>query len=148
VGDVEYRAEEVIMRFVQVLLSGWLVVVLVACGGGRGPFSSTDSAPRDNNAGAREIDPIVGTWLFVKSSDNRDPAILGTTLEFMKNGKVRMRGPGYANEGTYSTDGGVLTVNVATGAEKFTIAKLTDKELVLELRSPPFRTDTWEYKKK
>jgi hypothetical protein len=93
---------------------------------------------------AKETHKIVGTWEFVKSSDNRKPA-WGTKLEFTAEGKVIMRGPGYANDGTYSVEKDVLKMDAAPIHETMHISKLTDKSLVLVIKEPV--TLTMEYRR-
>jgi uncharacterized protein (TIGR03066 family) len=116
------------------MIVGALLVVLAGCDCGTpGPPAGEDSRPQGKTADtSRGGSKIVGTWRFVRSSSNRDPD-WGTKLEFTPDGKVAMHGPGYANAGTYSLDKNTLTFNTAE-KRTYTVAKLTDKELVLEIQ--------------
>jgi hypothetical protein len=68
-----------------------------------------DSRAQDKTADtSKGGSKIVGTWRFVRSSNNQEPD-WGTKLDFTPDGKVAMHGPGYANAGTYSLDKNTLT---------------------------------------
>ncbi len=126
-----------------------LVATLAGCSGTAGGPTGKGSRPQGKTAGASKGgSKLVGTWRFVRSSkNNQTPGALGTKVDFMPDGKVTMHGPGYANAGTYSLEKNILTVN-ATVKDTFTVAKLTDKELVLEIPFAPFaKNATFEYRK-
>src|SRR5262249_31334639 len=123
------------VRFMQ--WAGALLLVATLAGGSGGPSggpTGKGARPKDKTGGtSKGGSKLVGTWRFVRSSrNNQTPGNLGTKVDFMPDGKVTMHGPGYANAGTYSLDKNILTVN-ATVQDKFTVARLTEKELVLEI---------------
>jgi hypothetical protein len=101
-----------------------------------GTTSGEGSTNQQGKTGpSKETHKIVGTWEFVKSSNNQKPE-WGTKLEFTADGKVIMRGPGYANDGTYSVEKTTLKMDAAPIHEMLHITKLTDKNLVLEIKEP------------
>lgn len=81
---------------------------------------------------------IVGVWELTKASEDRPP--VGTTMEYTKDGKVKMTGKAKGKEfvfnGTYVVEGNKLTGTMKTSDREekgtLTIKKLTDKELVTE----------------
>jgi uncharacterized protein (TIGR03066 family) len=81
---------------------------------------------------------IVGVWELTKTGDGGPP--VGTTVEFTKDGKIKMTGKAdgkeFSFDGTYGVEGEKLNGNLMTpgGEEKGTskIKRLTDKELVTE----------------
>jgi uncharacterized protein (TIGR03066 family) len=77
---------------------------------------------------------IVGVWEVTKGTDG--PPI-GATLEFTKEGKVKMTakrdGQEVSKQGTYTVEGDKVTVDGDGRKESATIKKLTEKELVLEI---------------
>jgi len=106
-----------------------------------------ESRPQDKTAVTSQGgNKIVGTWTFVRSSNNREPD-WGTKLDFTPDGKLTMHAVGYANAGTYALDKNTLKINAAAVNETFTVANLTDKDLVLELPLPG-SSATFEYRKK
>jgi uncharacterized protein (TIGR03066 family) len=131
------------------MIGGAFLVVLVGCVSGTSVSpAGKDSRPQDKTADTNKgRSKIVGTWRFVRSSNNQEPD-WGTKLDFTPDGKVAMHGPGYANAGTYSLEKNTLTLN-ATVKNTYTVAKLTDKELVLEIQLAPGpgNTATFEYRK-
>jgi hypothetical protein len=142
----EGRAREETMQRAGALL---LVVTLAGCSETSVGPTGKGSRPQDKTAGARKGgSKLVGTWRLVRSSKNNEtPGQLGTKVDFMPDGKVTMHGPGYANRGTYSLEKNILTVN-ATVKDTFTVARLTEKELVLEISFAPFaKNATFEYRK-
>jgi uncharacterized protein (TIGR03066 family) len=79
---------------------------------------------------------IVGVWEITKSDDGTP---LGTTIEFTKDGKVKVTTPVGDQklnlDGTYKLEGDKLTVTIKPPDEKettetVTIIKLTDKVLI------------------
>jgi hypothetical protein len=126
-----------------------LVVMLAGCSETSVGPTKKGSRPQDKAAGAgKGGGKLVGTWRFVRSSkNNRAPDNLGTKVDFLADGKVTMHGPGYANAGTYSLEKNILTVN-ATVKDTYNVARLTEKELVLEIPFAPFaKNATFEYRK-
>jgi hypothetical protein len=84
----------------------------------------------------------------VRSSNNREPD-WGTTLDFAPDGKLALHGAGYANAGTYALDKNLLKFNATNANATFTVVKLTDKELVLELhQSVTMTRPTFAYRRK
>src|SRR5262249_21219182 len=81
---------------------------------------------------------IVGVWELTKAGEGGPP--VGTTMEFTKDGKVKMSGKAdgkeFALDGTYVVEGQKLTATIksADRTEKgtVTIKKLTDEELVTQ----------------
>src|SRR5262249_41804360 len=124
-------------------------VVLAGCSKGTsGGPTGKDARLQDKSAATgKGRSKIVGTWRFVRSSNNREPT-WGTKLDFSSDGKVSMHAVGYANAGTYSLEKNTLTFNTAE-KHMLTVAKLTDKELVLQidLAPVPGNTATFEYRK-
>jgi hypothetical protein len=59
-----------------------------------------------------------------------------------------MHGPGYANAGTYAFDKNTLTFNTVE-KHTFTVARLTGKELVLEIQLGELsgKKTTFEYRR-
>jgi hypothetical protein len=131
------------------MMAGALLVVLAGCDRETAVApAGKDSRPQARNSEASKgVSKIVGTWRFVRSSNNREP-FWGTKLDFTPDGKVAMHGPGYANAGTYSFDKNTLTFNTAE-KHTFTVTKLTDKELVLEIQLGELSgvKTTFEYRK-
>jgi hypothetical protein len=116
------------------MIGGVLLVVLAGCDRGT-PVAPAgkDSRPQGKSAEtSKGGSKIVGTWRFVRSSNNREP-FWGTKLDFTSDGKLATHGPGYANAGTYSLDKNSLTFNTVE-KHTFTVARLTDTELVLEIQ--------------
>ncbi len=119
------------MNCVRVLLGGFLFAALVG-------FSSAEK-PADKPKANK--DKIVGVWEFVKSSDPESAPPSGTTMEFAKDGKlkivIKIDGKELPiPEGKYQVDGDTLTVTMAgpdgkEKPEKSKITKLTDTEFVL-----------------
>jgi uncharacterized protein (TIGR03066 family) len=80
---------------------------------------------------------IVGVWELTKTGEGGNPPV-GTTMEFTKDGKMKMTGKTKGKEfvfnGTYVVEGNKLigTMKTSDREEKgdLTIKKLTDKELV------------------
>jgi uncharacterized protein (TIGR03066 family) len=81
---------------------------------------------------------ILGVWEITKSDDGTPT---GTTIEFAKDGKVKVTtkaGDLVLNlEGTYKVEGDKLTVTIKPPNEKeqtdtVTITKLTDKVLIIK----------------
>jgi hypothetical protein len=131
------------------MLAGALLVVLAGCDRGTpvapaGKASRPQGKTADTSKGGSKI---VGTWRFVRSSNNREP-FWGTKLDFTADGKVAMHGTGYANAGTYSLDKNTLTFKTAE-KHTFTVARLTDKDLVLEIQLGELsgKKTTFEYRK-
>ena len=135
------------VRFTPMLWVG-LLVVLVGCGSGTSVNPSTkDSRPDKSGGPSKGESKIVGTWKYVKSSNNREPD-WGTTLELTPDGKLLLRGPGYANEGTYSVEKNTLRMNAVNMNPTLTIKKLTDRDLILEQEAPFSAAVTIEYQRK
>ena len=79
---------------------------------------------------------IIGIWEITKSDDGTP---VGTTIEFTKDGKVKLTTPVGDQklniDGTYKVDGDKLTVTIKPSDQKettdtLTITKLTDKVLI------------------
>jgi hypothetical protein len=135
------------VRFTPVLWLG-LFVALAGCGSGISVTPpAKDSRPDKNVSPGKGESKIVGTWKLVKSSNNREPA-WGTTLELTPHGKLLLRGPGYANEGTYSVEKNKLKMNAVNMNPTLTIKKVTDRDLILEEEVPFSDTITIEYQRK
>jgi hypothetical protein len=136
-------------RFRLTVLQGALLVSLVGCDSrpSAGPTAKNAPSLKKTASASKGGTKIVGTWRFLRSSDNREPT-WGTKLDFTADGKLEAHAVGYANAGTYSLDKNTLTFNTV---EKhiFTVAKLTDKELVLEIKLgfPHQDATTFEYRK-
>ena len=136
------------MRVVPVL---WSVFLMVLAGCDRGTSvgpAGKDSRPRDKTANtSKGGSKIVGTWRFVRSSNNRDPD-WGTKLDFTPDGKVAMHAVGYANAGTYSLENNILKIKTNVNLD-LTVVKLTAKELTLEIQLAPVagNSATFEYRK-
>jgi uncharacterized protein (TIGR03066 family) len=81
---------------------------------------------------------IVGVWELTKAREGGPP--VGTTMEFTKDGKVKLRGKAdgkeFAFDGYYVVVGDKLTGTIKspdrTEEGTVTIKKLTDKELVTQ----------------
>jgi hypothetical protein len=133
------------MRVLPVMCSVFLAAS-AGCGGGTSADSTgKDSRPQDRTPGANTGESkLVGTWRFVRSSNNQDPG-WGTKLDFTPDGKVTMHGPGYANAGTYALEKNILTIK-ATVTDTLPVAKLTDRELVIAIQMVG-HSDTYEYRK-
>lgn len=136
------------MRFMQRAGALLLVATLGGCSSGISVNpTGKDSRPQDKTADtSKGGSKIAGAWTFVRSSNNQEPD-WGTNLEFTSDGKLTMHAVGYANAGTYSLDQNTLKINAAAVNETFTVAKLTDKDLVLELPLPG-SSARFEYRKK
>lgn len=82
---------------------------------------------------------IVGVWELTKTGKSGKPPV-GTTMEYTKDGKVKMTGKAKGKEfvfdGTYVVEGNKLTGTLKTSDREekgtLTIKKLTDKVLVTE----------------
>jgi hypothetical protein len=134
--------------FLPMIGGAWLVV-FVGCSRGTsvGPAGKDSRHPDKTADTSKGESKIVGTWTFVRSSNNREPD-WGTKLEFTPDGKMTMHAVGYANVGKYSLEGKMLTIN-ATVTNKYTVVKLADKALVLEQPlAPPGNSATFEYRKR
>jgi hypothetical protein len=127
-----------LVRLIRTPVAGLVALCLIGCGGG-------PSTPNKTVLG-QGTHKIVGEWGFVKASNDREPE-WGTTMEFSADGKVALRGPGYANAGKYTVDENTLTFTAGLLNEKLAIVKLTDKELVLEQRAV-MNTVRLEYRRK
>jgi hypothetical protein len=128
---------------------GAALLVLVGCDS-RTPVgpAGKDSRPQDKGAAANTGgSKLLGTWRFVRSSTNREPD-WGTKLDFAPDGKVNMHAVGYANAGTYALDNNILTIKTNVNLA-LTVAKLTDKELMVEIQLAPVpgNSATFEYRK-
>jgi uncharacterized protein (TIGR03066 family) len=117
------------MSALRIVVTGCLVLSLVA-------FAGTMSRADEKI----DKDKIVGTWELTKSTA-KDAPPPGTTVEFAKDGKmkikVKVENKEITLEGTYSIDGAKLNTALKTpdGKEQKdtdTITKLTDKEMVLK----------------
>jgi uncharacterized protein (TIGR03066 family) len=81
---------------------------------------------------------IVGVWELTKAREGGPP--VGTTMEFTKDGKVKLSGKAdgkeFAFDGFYVVQGEKLTATIKspdrTEEGTVTIKKLTDKELVTQ----------------
>lgn len=89
-----------------------VLVVLVGCGSGTSVSSTgRNSHPQDQTAGTSNGgSKIVGTWAYVRSSNNREPD-WGTKLDFAPDGKLTMHAVGYANAGMYSLEKNILKID-------------------------------------
>jgi uncharacterized protein (TIGR03066 family) len=115
-----------------------LAVGLAGCSGSSTGNTKNTQASTKAPEPAKEAsnkDKIVGTWEVTKSKD----APPGSTLEFTKDGKMKMtatvEGKPVTMEATYTVDGDKITNVMKTpdgkeAKETATITKLTDTELV------------------
>ena len=106
-------------------------------------------SPADTKAEPLDKAKLVGTWEFVKSTENKPPPP-GSTVEFTKDGKLKMSTKAGKQsitiEGAYSVDGDTLKFEIGKDDTRtMRIIRLTDTELVTE---PPDETGTTELKKK
>jgi uncharacterized protein (TIGR03066 family) len=85
---------------------------------------------------------IVGAWEITRSSPGGTP--VGWTMEFTKEGKVKLSGKAegkeFTFEGTYTVDGDKITMALKVDPSKTEkgdarIKKLTDTELVIDTES-------------
>jgi len=106
-----------LMQALRLALAAVVVVALV------GSVRAEDK--KDNK------DKIVAVWEVVKASEGTVP--VGATLEFTKDGKMKMMLKDKSEDGTYKVDGDKLTL-FKGGDEKskkeVSIKKLTDSEFV------------------
>jgi len=117
------------MKLLQLLLAAGLLVGLTSV-----------CRAEDKKDDKTNKEKIVGTWVLEKP-DKPKNIPPGTTIEFTKNGKLKLSakvdGKDINIEGTYSVDGDKLktTGQGPDGKEQTdtdTITKLTDKELVIK----------------
>ncbi|MCI0457909.1 MAG: lipocalin family protein [Gemmataceae bacterium] len=88
-------------------------------------------------AGEDTAKKLVGTWKVTKSESGGPP---GATIEFTKDGKVKLRaevkGKVFEASGTYKLKGESLTTTIEFGGKSMTetgkIKKITEKQLVIE----------------
>lgn len=140
------------MKLFRMAVVAVLAVGLAGCGGastGNTKNTQTSGKAPEPEKRASNKDKLVGTWEVTKSKD----APPGATLEFTKDGKVKMtamvEGKSMTMESTYTVDGDKIT-NVTKGPdgkekkEIATITKLTDTELITKDE----KGDLDEFKKK
>jgi hypothetical protein len=136
------------MRVVPLLGSVFLVVLLGCDSGTAVNSTGKESRSQSKTAGTNTREhKLVGTWRFVRSSNKRDPD-WGTKLDFTADGNVSMHAAGYANAGTYALKNNILNIKTHVNLD-LPVAKLTDKELVLEIQLAPVagNSATFEYRK-
>jgi uncharacterized protein (TIGR03066 family) len=141
------------MRLFQILSCIAVTAILLACGyfGAATTNPSLSSKPPEPS----NAEKIVGTWEFVKSTE-KDAPPPGSTVEFTKEGKVKMtikvQNRAVIVDGTYSVDGDTLKVttkgpNGKEAIDTMKIKTLTEKEMVTEEKTPG-NVGTTELKKK
>jgi uncharacterized protein (TIGR03066 family) len=109
-----------------------IVVVAVLVAGLFGSLRAEEKKPDNKTL-------IVGVWELTKAGEGAKPPV-GTTMEYTKDGKIKMTGKADGKEfvfdGTYVVEGNKLTGTMKTSDREekgtLTIKRLTDKELVTE----------------